>query len=159
MAQSLVRRAESAGFSVFQTHNFCVTGQFSLTHLKIFCLHSWLATNSLSGIFANFSPIRKVLSNSFAFLYFSMQIYLQQHSSWLGFLACKPSFGRLIRAGSKFISPNVKHYVKAWKTNLFNQLFKNTIIMLVVGSFVQQYKNYDKTFVYLRVSRNYGHKP
>jgi hypothetical protein len=54
-------------------------------------------------MFANFSSIRKVLLNSFAFLYFSMQIYFQQCCLWVEFLACCcPADSKSERSQSQF---------------------------------------------------------
>jgi hypothetical protein len=49
-----------------------------------FCSQNWLATTSLRGNFATFSPKLKIFWNSFAFLDFSVQIYFQQSSWWVG---------------------------------------------------------------------------
>jgi hypothetical protein len=73
----------------------------------------WLATGTLRGSFATFSPKPKIFWYSFVFLGFSVQIYFQQVSFWVGFTGWLGVLRRQIRAVAKFISSNAKYYVKA----------------------------------------------
>jgi hypothetical protein len=78
-----------------------------------FYSQSWSATNSLRGSFATFSPKLKIFWFAIAFLDFSVQIYFQQLSWWVGFIGWPGVLRRQIRAVAKFISSNAKYYVKA----------------------------------------------
>jgi hypothetical protein len=70
-------------FSIFQTHSF-LRQDIILVFFLFFCSQIWSATGSLSGSFATFAPNLKIFLHSFAFLDFSMQIYFQQSSLWVG---------------------------------------------------------------------------
>jgi hypothetical protein len=67
----------------------------------------------MRGSFATFAPKLKIFWFVIAFLDFSVQIYFQQFSWWDGLTGWLGVVRRHIRAVSKFISSNAKHYVKA----------------------------------------------
>ncbi|MCU0470850.1 MAG: Crp/Fnr family transcriptional regulator [Arcicella sp.] len=66
----------------------------------------------MRGSFATFSPKLKIFWYTIAFLDFSLQIYFQQFSLWVGFAGVLLSCGQQIRAVAKFISPNSKALCK-----------------------------------------------
>ncbi|WP_305952578.1 hypothetical protein, partial [Emticicia oligotrophica] len=77
--------------------------------------------------------IRKVLLNSFAFLYFSMQIYSQQASVWVGFLACCCPADSKSERSQNFIVSNTSKYVKVlnFKTKIANFSAKSSYLRIV----------------------------
>jgi hypothetical protein len=68
--QRLLRRTETAGFSVFQMLSSRLTGQHFGSFYLFFCSQSWSSTFLMSGIFANFSPKIKIFWFAVAFLVF-----------------------------------------------------------------------------------------